>query len=390
MGCAGSAGYAGCPLFGRPAAFAVPGCLGCGGRLVSLVSWPRGSALRGGRVPGWQVFLWSFGFRVLWWGRNAGSGAPFPGELSPEGPSASCCVGMGTTIKPGGAGLRRVCGKRPAPVLVFFPGYVWAVRLLRLLIRTPRRRGCSSPACAASGGNCYGLQAGPGLRGPCRGAGRPVLIFPCSLLFFSSLMMTEGLFLLASAGACYYAAGAWILYGVFGAAAALTRMTGLLVIFPLSLSCWRESGPWRLRQSVPSTAGEGCSTAFPWCCSPLWGQRPTCCSMPGGWGPLCLCEAPGTLVPGVFMGLSGGGVYGGLLRGECAALSGMGGVVPRPGPVPGRDAPSLLGRPPGSAAPQLCWPMGLFLYRLPTASPGCSVQGGISPAASPCSCCWEG
>lgn len=42
--------------------------------------------------------------------------------------------------------------------------------------------------------------------------------------------------MLASAGACYYARRRrWILYGVFGAAAALTRMTGLLVILPAAV-----------------------------------------------------------------------------------------------------------------------------------------------------------
>ena len=54
-------------------------------------------------------------------------------------------------------------------------------------------------------------------------------LFPFS--FFSGLVMTEGLFLLATTGACWYAwRGKWLAFGLFGALAALTRMTGLLVI----------------------------------------------------------------------------------------------------------------------------------------------------------------
>lgn len=73
--------------------------------------------------------------------------------------------------------------------LVFFPGYVWAARDALLYMS----------------------------------------LFPFS--FFSGLVMTEGLFLLATTGACWYAwRGKWLAFGLFGALAALTRMTGLLVI----------------------------------------------------------------------------------------------------------------------------------------------------------------
>ena len=88
----------------------------------------------------------------------------------------------------------------------------------------------------ASGGNCYVYKLARDCGGPAvaRDALFYLSLFPFS--FFSSLMMTEGLFLLASAGACYYARRRrWILYGVFGAAAALTRMTGLLVILPAAV-----------------------------------------------------------------------------------------------------------------------------------------------------------
>ena len=54
-------------------------------------------------------------------------------------------------------------------------------------------------------------------------------VFPYA--FFFGGVMTEGLFLLATTGACWYAwRGKWLAFGLFGALAALTRMTGLLVI----------------------------------------------------------------------------------------------------------------------------------------------------------------
>lgn len=60
---------------------------GAGGRLVSLVSLAQGEARSGEEgVPGWQVFLWSFGFRVLLVGAGMLAAVLLSqGELSPEG-----------------------------------------------------------------------------------------------------------------------------------------------------------------------------------------------------------------------------------------------------------------------------------------------------------------
>lgn len=115
--------------------------------------------------------------------------------------------------------------------LVFFPGYVWAVRLLRLVIPSTALAG-TALSCLCYGGACCYLYrlAGAAYNGRvARDALLYMSLFPFS--FFSGLVMTEGLFLLATTGACWYAwRGKWLAFGLFGALAALTRMTGLLVI----------------------------------------------------------------------------------------------------------------------------------------------------------------
>ncbi len=115
--------------------------------------------------------------------------------------------------------------------LVFFPGYVWAARLLRLAIPHTALAG-TALSCLCYGGACCYLYrlAGEAYNGRvARDALLYMSLFPFS--FFSGLVMTEGLFLLATTGACWYAwRGKWLAFGLFGALAALTRMTGLLVI----------------------------------------------------------------------------------------------------------------------------------------------------------------
>lgn len=115
--------------------------------------------------------------------------------------------------------------------LVFFPGYVWAARLLRLVIPSTALAG-TVLSCLCYGGACCYLYrlAGEAYNGRvARDALLYMSLFPFS--FFSGLVMTEGLFLLATTGACWYAwRGKWLAFGLFGALAALTRMTGLLVI----------------------------------------------------------------------------------------------------------------------------------------------------------------
>lgn len=115
--------------------------------------------------------------------------------------------------------------------LVFFPGYVWAARLLRLAIPSTALAGMALSCLCYGGACCYLYRlAGEAYNGRvARDALLYMSLFPFS--FFSGLVMTEGLFLLATTGACWYAwRGKWLAFGLFGALAALTRMTGLLVI----------------------------------------------------------------------------------------------------------------------------------------------------------------
>ena len=115
--------------------------------------------------------------------------------------------------------------------LVFFPGYVWAARLLRLVIPSTALAGMGLSCLCYGGACCYLYRlAGEAYNGRvARDALLYMSLFPFS--FFSGLVMTEGLFLLATTGACWYAwRGKWLAFGLFGALAALTRMTGLLVI----------------------------------------------------------------------------------------------------------------------------------------------------------------
>lgn len=131
--------------------------------------------------------------------------------------------------------------------LVFFPGYVWAARLLRLVIPSTALAG-TALSCLCYGGACCYLYrlAGEAYNGRvARDALLYMSLFPFS--FFSGLVMTEGLFLLAATGACWYAwRGKWLAFGLFGALAALTRMTGLLVIVVgviRLLEAYRPLGP---------------------------------------------------------------------------------------------------------------------------------------------------
>lgn len=117
--------------------------------------------------------------------------------------------------------------------LVFFPGYVWLVRLIRLLIPNTVIAGIAVSSFCYAGGCCFLFKLIREYYDSQIAADSVVYLslFPFSLFF--GFVMTEGLFLLATTAACYYAhRGKWLLFGTWGFCAALTRMTGLLVIVP--------------------------------------------------------------------------------------------------------------------------------------------------------------
>lgn len=137
--------------------------------------------------------------------------------------------------------------------LVFFPGYVWLTRLVTLILPDTTVAGMAVSNLCFSAGCCYVYRLAEETLGR-RAAWDAVLLlslFPFS--FFSSLVMTEGLFLLTTAASCYYAyKGKWLAYGLWGCGAALTRMAGVLVVIPAAVALLEQAKPLRppVRESL--------------------------------------------------------------------------------------------------------------------------------------------
>ncbi len=115
--------------------------------------------------------------------------------------------------------------------LVFYPLYVWLVRLVRLAVGDTVLSGLLVSFFCYAGGCAYLYRLA------FREYGRAVAwrtvvflsVFPFS--FFFGAMMTEGLFLLTTAAGLYHIRRhQWLRAGVWGALAALTRMHGLVLI----------------------------------------------------------------------------------------------------------------------------------------------------------------
>jgi hypothetical protein len=69
-----------------------------------------------------------------------------------------------------------------------------------------------------------------------------LVTFPIAFILFAPY--TESLFLLCAIGCIYFArTRKWILAGVSGALATLTRQQGLFLVFPLAWELWDASGP---------------------------------------------------------------------------------------------------------------------------------------------------
>lgn len=131
--------------------------------------------------------------------------------------------------------------------LAFFPGYVWAVRLLRLAIPNTLAAGVTLSWLSFGGACCFLYKLTEDYYDPktARDALVYLCLFPYS--FFFGTMMTEGLFLFLTTGACWFARKRrWWLFALFGVGAALTRMTGVLVIAPALVELLsQESVPLR-------------------------------------------------------------------------------------------------------------------------------------------------
>ncbi len=115
--------------------------------------------------------------------------------------------------------------------LVFFPLYVWVVRLVNLVVGNTLLAGMLVSWLCYAGGCVYlyrlaALDYGPSVA---RRSVWYLSIFPYA--FFFGGVMTEGLFLLTTCAALWQIRNhRWLSAGVWGALAALTRMHGLLLI----------------------------------------------------------------------------------------------------------------------------------------------------------------
>lgn len=115
--------------------------------------------------------------------------------------------------------------------VVFFPLYVWLVRLIRLLTGNTMAAGLLVSFACFAGGCVYLYRLAAWEYG--RAAARRALVFLSvfPFAFFFGGVMTESLFLLTTAAALWHIRRhQWLAAGLWGALAALTRMHGLLLI----------------------------------------------------------------------------------------------------------------------------------------------------------------
>lgn len=127
--------------------------------------------------------------------------------------------------------------------LVFYPLYVWLTRAVRLLIPNTILAGMAVSWLCFAGGCSYVYRLAARLFGHNVAKNALLLLsfFPFS--FFFGTVMTESLFLLTTAAACCYALEhKWLPFALWGALAAMTRMTGVLVLVPAGYELLRCSG----------------------------------------------------------------------------------------------------------------------------------------------------
>ena len=128
--------------------------------------------------------------------------------------------------------------------LVFYPCYVWFVRIVKLIIPNTALAGALVSALCFSWGCCWvhKLAFESYDKSVADDAVLFLSVFPFS--FFFGTVMTEGLFLLTTAAALYYAhKHKWLAFGIWGTFAALTRMIGILVVLPGVIEFFKSVKP---------------------------------------------------------------------------------------------------------------------------------------------------
>lgn len=142
--------------------------------------------------------------------------------------------------------------------LVFYPLYVWAARLVRLVVPNTVIAGLTVSVLSYAWGCCFVYRIAAARLGRRTARDSLILLSLYPFSFFFGTVMTEGLFLLTTSAAFYFAMERrWLLYGVWGALGALTRMTGVLVIVPGLIELLTELRPLErpvkgsLRRALP-------------------------------------------------------------------------------------------------------------------------------------------
>ena len=197
-------------------------------------------------APGWKIFSLALGLRVFlfaaslcWLWLQSGQALSLG-----EAVQSLCRWDAAHYINLAEQGYDGYVENGQHLFLVFYPAYVWLLRAVRVLIPHTLLAGMLLSSLCYAGGCCFVYRLAR-LFYPHAVARDGVLflsLFPFS--FFFGAAMTEGLFLLSTAAACYYACrGKWLFFGLWGALAALTRMTGVLVLAPAILTLLGREKP---------------------------------------------------------------------------------------------------------------------------------------------------
>ena len=197
-------------------------------------------------APGWKVFTLALGLRVFlfaaslcWVWLHSGQALSLG-----EAVQSLCRWDAAHYINLAEQGYDGYVENGQHLFLVFYPAYVWLLRVVRVLIPHTLLAGMLLSSLCYAGGCCFVYRLAR-LFYPHAVARDGVLflsLFPFS--FFFGAAMTEGLFLLSTGAAVYYACrGKWLPFGLWGALAALTRMTGVLVLAPAILTLLGREKP---------------------------------------------------------------------------------------------------------------------------------------------------
>ena len=238
--------------------------------------------------------------------------------------------------------------------LVFYPAYVWLLRAgAGAHPPTPCWRGCSSPACAMPGAAAL-LYRLARLFYPHAVARDGVLflsLFPFS--FFFGAAMTEGLFLLSTGAAAYYACrGKWLplrAVGGFGGPHPHDRRAGAGPGYPHP-ACREKPLESPLGPLPGPVLEKRLLRALPCLLLPLLGTLGyLALNYAVDGDPFAFLTPPGTLVPGAHVGLPGAAVRVGLPAPLLECLQRLGHLAAHAPAVPAVLRPPPLGDPSGPA-----------------------------------------